>query len=68
MSKEELKQAFEWCQKNGNAEDWDLLAIAYYSAGYLMNALAYFKKADEMRANLAVTLKNPEPLDVGIYT
>jgi len=49
MNNDQLKQAFDWCEKNGSAEDWDLLAIAYYSAGCHMNALAYFKKADRKR-------------------
>lgn len=57
-----LQEWFEYCQRQGTADDWDQLALAYYFRGYYLNALAYFRKADELR-QVNVTLKNPETLE-----
>lgn len=50
MSNDDLKAQFERCQEWQDAEQWDLLAIAYYGRGYLMNALHCFRQADACRA------------------
>ena len=77
VSNEDLQAAFDQCQKNGTADEWDTLGMAYYNHGYVLNAGFCFKKADEIRAKqmiagtdfggsgvtlVNVTLKNREPL------
>lgn len=78
LSNDDLKAAFDQCQKNGTAEEWDTLGMAYYNHGYVLNAGYCFKRADEIRAQpkliagadfggsdvtlVNVTLKNREPL------
>ena len=54
MSDEELQDQFGLCQKWQDAEQWDLLGIAYYGRGYLLNALHCFRQADAVRAAVAV--------------
>jgi hypothetical protein len=49
MSDDELKAQFERCEIWQDAEQWDLLAMAYYARGYLLNALCCFNKADACR-------------------
>lgn len=54
MSNEELQDHFALCKKWQDAEQWDLLGIAYYGRGYLLNALHCFKQADACRSVVAV--------------
>jgi len=49
MSDEQLMQSFDFCKKAEDAEQWDLLAMAYYERGYLLNALYCFRQADVCR-------------------
>jgi cytochrome c-type biogenesis protein CcmH/NrfG len=49
MNDQELQDQFGLCQKWQDAEQWDLLALAYYARGYLLNALHCFKQADACR-------------------
>jgi len=49
MSTEELKQTFEYCERANDPEQWELLAMAYYQRGFLLNALHCFKQADAIR-------------------
>jgi len=49
MSNDELKLQFDKCQVWQDAEQWDLLALAYYQRGYQFNALHCFKQADACR-------------------
>lgn len=58
MTNEELLQSWQWCSRHGNSDDWTMLAMAYYSRGYIMNACAYFRKAEE--------LKQATPSDKGV--
>jgi len=62
LTREELIQAFQWCQKNGTADDWTILAMAYYRHGFDMNACYCFKKGDELRLNnsLPVTIASDD--------
>lgn len=46
MSNDELQEQFTRCEMWRNAEQWQLLAIAYYERGYFLNALCCFQKAD----------------------
>lgn len=50
MSNEELKAQFARCVEWQDSEQWDLLAIAYYERGYLLNALHCLRQADACRA------------------
>ena len=50
VSNEDLQAAFDQCQKNGTAEEWDTLGDAYLSRGCVLNAGFCFKKAYEIRA------------------
>jgi hypothetical protein len=54
MSDQELQDQFGLCQKWRDAEQWDLLAMAYYARGYLLNAVCCFNLADACRAVVAV--------------
>jgi hypothetical protein len=54
MSNDELQAQFKRCEGWQDAEQWDLLATAYYARGYLLNALCCFKKADACRVSVAV--------------
>lgn len=49
MSDQELSEQFKRCEIWSDAEQWDLLAMAYYARGYWLNALCCFKKADACR-------------------
>ena len=54
MSDHELMEQFKRCEAWNDPEQWDLLAVAYYQRGYLLNALHCFQKADACRALVAV--------------
>jgi hypothetical protein len=54
MSNDELQAQFQRCEIWQDAGQWDLLAMAYYARGYLLNALCCFKKADALREGVAV--------------
>ena len=54
MSNAELQDQFALCQQWQDAEQWELLGIAYYGRGYLFNALHCFRLADAVRAVVAV--------------
>lgn len=54
MSDLELQAQFQKCQHWKDAEQWDLLAMAYYQRGYLLNALHCFREADAIRVVVAV--------------
>lgn len=59
MSDEQLTQQFKLCQQWDDPEQWELLAMAYYHRGYLLNASRCFQNADACKqtqpaANLAV--------------
>jgi hypothetical protein len=49
MSDQELQDQFKRCEVWQAAEQWELLAMAYYRRGYLLNALDCFRKADICR-------------------
>jgi hypothetical protein len=49
MTDTELQQQFERCQEWQDADQFDMLAIEYHRRGYSLNALACFKRADELR-------------------
>jgi cytochrome c-type biogenesis protein CcmH/NrfG len=49
MSDQELQDQFALCQQWQDAEQWDLLAMAYYVRGYLLNSVYCFNKADAVR-------------------
>lgn len=51
MSDEQLIQQFKLCQQWNNPEQWELLAMAYYQRGYLLNAHCCFQKADACKQN-----------------
>jgi hypothetical protein len=49
VTNQELQQQFERCQEWQDADQFDYLAIEYHRRGYSLNALACFKRADELR-------------------
>ena len=49
MSDDALKLQFDKCRVWQDAEQWDLLALAYHQRGYQLNALHCFKQADACR-------------------
>jgi hypothetical protein len=51
MTNQELQEQFKRCEEWKDADQWDFLAMAYYSRGYWMNALFCFRKADARRAD-----------------
>lgn len=54
MTDLELIEQFKRCETWSDAEQWELLAMAYYARGYLQNALCCFKRADALRGVVAV--------------
>lgn len=54
MSNEELQAQFKRCEVWQDAEQWNLLAMAYYARGYLLNAVCCFNRADACRAVVAM--------------
>jgi hypothetical protein len=50
MSNEELKEQFSRCQEWQDPEQWELLAWAYLSRGYVLNAAHCFKQAISCQA------------------
>lgn len=61
MNNDELKQQFERCQRWQDPEQWDLLALAYYQRGYLLNALHCFRQADALREPVTVAVETEVP-------
>ena len=49
MSNDELKAQFARCQEWHDAEQWKLLAVAYFQRGYMLNARHCFEQADACR-------------------
>lgn len=49
MTNKELSKQQERCEQWQDPEQWDLLALAYYQAGYELNALYCFRRADAIR-------------------
>ena len=49
MSNQELQEQFQRCEVWQDAEQWDLLAMAYYNRGYELNAGLCFQRADACR-------------------
>lgn len=54
----DLQEQFRLCEGWDDSQQWDWLALAYYSRGYLLNALHCFRRADAVRARY-------EPVRVG---
>jgi hypothetical protein len=54
MNDDELIEQFKRCEGWQDAEQWDLLAMAYYARGYLLNAVCCFNRADACRAAVVV--------------
>ena len=50
----DLQEQFRLCEQWNDSQQWDWLALAYYARGYLMNARYCFKRADALRASVAV--------------
>lgn len=46
----DLQEQFRLCEQWNDSQQWDWLALAYFSRGYLMNALCCFRRADAIRA------------------
>jgi len=49
MTDQQLKESFDYCKWVNEPEQWELLALAYYQRGYVLNALHCFKRADACR-------------------
>jgi hypothetical protein len=49
MTNRQLQAQFKKCQKWNDPDQWDYLAIEYSRKGYTLNAIACFRKADELR-------------------
>jgi hypothetical protein len=54
MTNEELKTQFKRCQKWQDPEQWDLLGMAYYNRGFVLNAGYCFDQADARRLSQVV--------------
>lgn len=54
MSDQELIEQFHRCQAWQDPEQWELLALAYYQRGCLLNALRCFQFADSCRLPVTV--------------
>ncbi len=46
---EELQAQFKKCEGWNDPEQWEALAMLYYSHGYLVNAKVCFERADKAR-------------------
>lgn len=53
MSNEELSAQFKRCEQWQDPEQWELLAAAYLSKGYILNALCCYGQADKCRETQA---------------
>ena len=49
MTDGELLEQFQRCEVWQDADQWDLLAMAYYNRGYELNASVCFQRADACR-------------------
>ncbi len=50
MTNDELRTQFARCQEWQDAEQWELLALAYLQRGYELNALHCCRQAQACRA------------------
>lgn len=57
----DLQEQFRLCEQWNDSQQWDWLALAYYSRGYVLNALHCFKRADAIRAAFV-----PVPVEVEV--
>jgi len=64
MTNDELKEQFAKCVKWQDAEQWDLLAMAYFARGYVLNAGLCFKRADVIRAKYQPVKLDAECVDL----
>lgn len=49
MTNQELREQFARCIEWQDADQWDYLAIEFYRAGFTMNAIECFNRADALR-------------------
>jgi len=54
MSNEELQTQFKRCEEWQDPEQWDILGVLYFERRYYLNAGVCFKRADAIRATVAV--------------
>ncbi len=54
MTNDELIEQFKRCEVWQAPEQWELLALAYYQRGYILNAMCCFERADACRVSVAV--------------
>lgn len=57
MNNDELIEQFKRCEKWQDADQWDLLALAYFNRGYVLNAAVCFKRADECRLSTSLAVE-----------
>lgn len=63
MTNDELVEQFKRCEGWSDPDQWEFLAMAYYSRGYWLNALHCFKRANRARAAQAdITLRGESPI------
>ena len=48
MSDQELQEQYKRCEEWMDARQWKLLAVAYFTRGYLLNALHCIERADDV--------------------
>lgn len=51
---DDLQEQFRLCEQWNDPDQWDALGVLYYQRGYDLNALHCFKRADTVRASVAV--------------
>jgi hypothetical protein len=56
MSNDELIAQFQRCEQWQDADQWDLLAMAYFNCGYVLNAGVCFTRADACRLQSALVV------------
>ena len=56
MTDGELQEQFQRCEVWQDADQWDLLAMAYYNRGYELNADVCFQRADACRLQKSETM------------
>ena len=57
MTDAELIEQFRRCEQWQDAEQWDLLGVAYYQRGCDLNALFCFHQADALREPVAIEME-----------
>lgn len=53
----DLQEQFRLCEGWDDPDQWDALGVLYYQRGYDLNALNCFKRADTVRASVAVEME-----------